>query len=232
MRVVAGPLHPDLELELVREVRQLKTEAPLTSLAIIVPSSALSHYLRRLLVIDAALPLLNVYFLTFHQLALRLYEEGRRRTTSADPPLLPMDDAFFEQLLRSIVRRNLPGLERFRQFGRSAGAWTALWATLQDLNDAMVEPEVALGALEEGVFGSEDAPALRALFYLYAAMREASRALSVGTPEDIASAALEHVPGSPFLARLERLYYYGFYDLTQVQLSLFEAIVASASVTL
>lgn len=233
LRIITGPFHPDLELELVREVRQLKTEAPLAPLAIIVPSSTLSAHLRRVLALEADLPLLNVHFLTFHQLALRLYEEGRRdAATPADPPLLPVDDLFFEQLLRYIVQRDLPGLERFRQFGQTPGIWEAIWATLRDLKDAMVDPAVALHAVEEGLFGAEEAATLQALFRLYASLLEARRALSVGTPEDVASAALEHVAGSPFLFRVERLYYYGFYDLTQVQLSLFEAIAASASVTL
>jgi ATP-dependent helicase/nuclease subunit B len=232
LQIVTGPFHPHLQQALIREVRQFKTDNPLGSLAIIVPSSTLSHYLRRLLVLKAGLSLLNVHFLTFHQLALRLCEAGGPVTGSGTAPVVPGSDLFFEELLRTIVRRNLTGLERFRQFGHSQGAWAALWATLRDLTEAMVDPETARRAVEEGLFGIEDAEPLRALFHLHAAAREACRALGVGTPEDVAAAALERVPDSAVLLRLDRLYYYGFYDLTQVQLALFEAIAASRPVTL
>ncbi len=231
LQVVTGRVHPELEHALVEEIRQLKRDSPLASVAVVVPSSTLSSYLRRLLVRHVG-PLLNVHFLTFHQLSLRLCGTGPRSGESSGPPVLPATERFFEQLLRSIVRRDLSGVERFRHFGRSQSAWAALWATLRDLKDAMLEPATALRAVDEGLFGAEDAPALRALFHLYAAAREGCRALGVGTPEDVTAAALEHTAGSGFLARLDRLYYYGFYDLTQVQLALLEAVSASAPVTL
>ncbi len=243
LRIVTGPFHPDLERALTEEIRRLKETDPLAPFAIVVPSKLLLDRLRRLLVLDAKLPLLNVHFLTFHQLALRLYEEGRGQSAPPDKmpevhaplppaPMLLVEDLFFEQLLRQLVRRPLPGVELLRQFGQTAGTWSALWATVRDLKDAAVDPAVALRAVGEGLFDPEDTPKLQALITLYAAVLESKRVLGVGSADDVAVAATPLASTSRFLSRLQGLCYYGFYDLTQVQLSLFEAVAAKASVTL
>lgn len=234
LRIITGPWHPDLEETLVEEVRQLKASDPIAPLAIVAPSSTLLARLRRLLVLEHALPLLNVHFLTFHQLALRLYEEGRVLADGADPrsPTLLVEDLFFEQLLRQLARREHPSLTQLRLLGEAPGTWEALWATIRDLKDAAVDPAVALGALGEGLFEPEDTPLLQALFLLYAAVLETGRMLGVGTHDDLAAAVTTQVASSRFLARFQRVLYYGFYDLTQVQLSLFEAVVKCAPVTL
>ena len=68
----------------------------------------------------------------------------------------------------------------------------------------------------------------------FAAMRKAGKlaALGVGSADDLAASVLPWVSASPWLSRLARICYYGFYDLTQVQLSLFEAITRAREVTL
>ncbi len=238
LRIITGPFHPDLERSLIEEVRQLKEADPLAPLAIVVPSKLLLNCLRRLLVVEARLSLLNVHFLTFHQLALRLYEEGMVQSPPVDKmseapsPMLLVEDLFFEQLLRQLVRRPLPGVELLRQFGQTAGTWAALWATLRDLKDAAVDPAVARRAVGEGLFELDEAPKLQALITLYAAVLESKRVLGVGLVDDVAIAATPLASTSRFLSRMQRLCYYGFYDLTQVQLSLFEAVVSKANVTI
>ena len=116
LQVVTGPFHPDLELALVEEVRQLKQADPLTPLAVVVPSAALLQHLRELLVLQQGLPLLNVYFLTFHGLALRLSDE---QTMAGDPAetngrLELEEDLFFEYILSRVGSCNLPGVAPLR----------------------------------------------------------------------------------------------------------------------
>ncbi|MGH7254530.1 MAG: hypothetical protein ACREI3_02020, partial [Nitrospirales bacterium] len=111
-------------------------------------------------------------------------------------------------------------------------SWAALWSAIRDLKDAAVDPGVALRAVEEDVFDPQEAPQLRGLFTLYAAVLESSRTLQVGGPDDLAATVLPWVPASPFLKSLRGLCYYGFYDLTQIQLSLFEQVASCAPVTL
>ncbi|MGA6829203.1 PD-(D/E)XK nuclease family protein [Nitrospira sp. NS4] len=230
LRVVTGPFHPHLESALVEQIRLGKSSDPFAPLAVLVPSTQLLDRLRRLLTVEHRLSLLNIHFLTFHQLALRLADEARAGTQIA--PLRVVDDLFFEQLVRHIVHSRLSSLAPLRHIGHSSGTWGALWSTVRDLKDAGVQPAEALRGLNEGYFEKEDQEWLQALFSLHAAIREVGKTLAVGTPDDLAESLIPLVETSPFLRSLRHVLYYGFYDLTQVQLSLFEAVSATVSTTL
>ncbi|WP_447975502.1 PD-(D/E)XK nuclease family protein [Nitrospira sp. Kam-Ns4a] len=230
LRIVTGSFY-GLEPALVDEVWRLKAADPLVPLAIVVPSQPLRSWLRERLVLGHGLSLLNVHFLTFHQLALRLDDERQAGAPEGHGRLTVASDLFFERLLKEIGRRGLPGAEALRLESLPPGGWAALWATLRDLKDAGVDPATALAAVAEGQFGVEDAPKLRGLFTLLAALDAGARALGVGTADDLAAAVIPAVPASRFLAGLGRVLYYGFYDLTQVQLSLLEAVVRAAPAT-
>ncbi len=174
-----------------------------------------------------------MHVLTFHQLALRLWEEHRSLSADAGAAAFHLaDQLFFEQLIRHIVSSRLTALEPFQKLGRSSGIWAALWSTVRDLKDAGVDPDVALRAVREGSFDADDTRWLQALFTLQAAVREVGRELHAGTADDLAAAAIPWVPSSPWLSRLAHVCYYGFYDVTQVQLSLFEAVVKRRPATL
>ncbi len=230
LRVVTGRFHPHLESALVDQIREAKTVDPLASLAVLVPSKPLLDRVRRLLAVERDLSLLNVHFLTFHQLALRLSDEMRSR--SEPTPLQVVDELFFEQLVRHIVRSRLSSLAPLEAIGHSSGTWGALWSTIRDLKDAGVDPTVALRGLGEGYFDKDDEAWLQALFSLHAAVKEVGKTLAVGSPDDLVESLIPFVATSPFLTMLHQAFYYGFYDLTQVQLSFFEAVSNTAPTTL
>ena len=233
LRIVTGPFHPVLERALVEDVRSCKTDDPFAPLAVIVPSISLVEHLKWVLTRRASHAVLNIHFLTFHQLALRLRDDlASVSEASTEPTLQLVDDFFFEQLTRQIVRRKLPGLEPLTRLPNSPGTWKGLWATVRDLKDAVVAPTTALKALTEGVFEEEDRTWLRSLFTLHAAIMEAGRSLGVGSPDDLAASLGRDLSGSSFLNGLHRLFYYGFYDLSQVQLSFFDSVVRVAPTTL
>ncbi|HEX8750088.1 MAG TPA: hypothetical protein VF732_03165, partial [Nitrospira sp.] len=230
-RIVTGPFHPALELALIEEVRSLESGDPFASLAIVVPSTPLADRLKRLLAIESQLSLLNCSIMTFHQFALRLRDD----LFAAGEPLLPIqlvDDFYFEQLVRHVVERKLPGLEMMARLPPAQGTWTALWSTLRDLKDAAVLPSTLLKALTEGLFEKDDCPWLEALFKLEAAILEGSRSLDVGSPDDLLSTLSEALPRSTFFMGLKRICYYGFYDFLQLQLSFLESVTYHAPVTL
>ncbi|NWF72832.1 MAG: hypothetical protein HXY51_07330, partial [Nitrospirae bacterium] len=233
LRIVTGPFHPVLERALVEDLRSCKAEDPFAPLAVIVPSVSLVEHLKQVLTRHEPRAFLNVYVLTFHQLALRLRDDlATVSQASPEPTLQLVDDFFFEQLVRQVVRRELRGFEPFTRLPASPGTWKGLWATVRDLKDAAVTPTIALKAITEGVFEEEDRTWLRSLFTLHAAIMEASRSLGVGSPDDLAASLRQDLSDSPFLKRLQRLFYYGFYDLAQVQLSFFESVVRVAPATL
>lgn len=224
LKVVTGSFHPHLESGFVEHLQLAKAENPFAPVAVLVPSIPLLDRLRRFLTLERRLSLLNVHFLTFHQLALRLADE---MTGTARPaPVRVVDDLFFEQLVRHLVKTRLSGLTGLQQVGHSSGTWRALWSSIRDLKDAGVDPAEARRGVGEGCFGEEDRDWLQALFSLHAAVREVGRALDVGTADDLAESLLPFVQASPFIRSLRHVFYYGFYDLTQIQLSLFEKVTA------
>lgn len=230
LTVITGRFHPSLESALIEYLNQWKSADPLAPVAILVPSHPLLGHVKRLLSRARQRTWLNVNVLTFHQLALRLSDELRGQGQAV--AVRVVDDLFFEQFVRYLVRSRLSGLPPLQHLRHSSGTWTALWSTVRDLKDAGVDPEAAIRGLAEGCFDREETDWLQALFSLYAALKEAGRALEVGTADDLAESLLPFVPSSPFLASLRHVCYYGFYDLTQVQLSLFGAVSAAAPTTL
>jgi ATP-dependent helicase/nuclease subunit B len=230
LKVITGRFHPSLETALIEHLDRLKSEDPFAPLAILVPSRPLLDHLTRLLCLEHRRSWLNVHVLTFHQLALRL--AGEVRPPEAFTPVRVVDDLFFEQLIRYLVRSQLSGLSPLQHLGHSSGTWAALWSSVRDLKDAGVDPAAAICGLTEGCFDKEDTDWLQALFSLHAAVKEVGNTLHVGTADDLAESLLPLVPSSPLVTSFKHIFYYGFYDLTQVQLSLFAAISASAPTTL
>lgn len=233
LRLVTGPFHPTLESRLVDDLHALKSQHPQAALALIVPSDQLRLSLKRLLVKQHGLALLNVHILSFHQLALQLDGERRARggLVGGDRQIDLVTDVFFEHLLKHLGRRGIPHTEALCLDNLPPGAWPALWASLRDVKDATVDSIMALRAVEEGQFTPEDEPKLKGLFTLYAAIRDAASALRVGSPDDLAALVTEYVPESLFLRGLSGVWYYGSYDLTQTQLTLLETLAGSYPVT-
>ena len=233
LRLVTGPFHPVLDCALIEGIRSCKIGNPFAPLAIIVPSASLVEHLKHILTRHEPRAFLNIHFLTFHQLALRL-QDDLASIAEGDPEstLQLVDDFFFEQLVRQIIRRKLSGLEPLTRLPASPGTWKGLWASVRDLKDAVVAPTTALKALMEGVFEEEDRAWLCSLFTLQAAALEASRSLGVGSPDDLAASLCRNLSGSPFLKGLHHVFYYGFYDLSQVQLSFFESVTHVVPATL
>lgn len=110
LRLVTGPFHPTLESRLVDDLRALKSQHPQAALALIVPSDQLRLSLKRLLVKQHGLALLNVHILSFHQLALQLDGERRARggLVGGDRQIDLVTDVFFEHLLKHLGRRGIP----------------------------------------------------------------------------------------------------------------------------
>ena len=230
LRIITGPFHPDLERALVEEVQQLKAADPLDPVAVIVPSDTLKRRLKWLLCVERRLALLDVHFLTFYQLCVRLLQEVGR----FDPSLRP--DFFFTELVHEVLRQGAVSSEaRSSDRGRQAvelsrwsalvdmpGAWGALLATLKDLKDAKVETNQALEALTQSRLDPDQA--VRSLLVLYQKFQEEKARTQGYDHDDLAVQATEQVACSSFLARQRRILYYGFYDLTQIQLDLFQAV--------
>lgn len=234
LRIVTGPFHPDLETALAQEVRQLKAADPFTPLAIVVPSDSLRRRLKWLLCVEQGQALLDVQFLTFYQLAVRLLEEAGSGDRARVRP-----EFVFKELIHHLLGRLAPGSPAWSGLVDMPGAWAALWATMRDLKDAKVDADRVLDALSQNDAaealsrtGSVNPDALRPLFSLYRAFLAQKDLIDAFDQDDLAALAEACVPASAFLRRQHRVLYYGFYDLTQVQLDLLQAVIRVCPATL
>jgi ATP-dependent helicase/nuclease subunit B len=226
MQTIIGPFEPWLENAVVDEIQSYKEQHPLSPLLVLVPSTALRQHLKSVLGRQHQLSFLNVHLLTFHQLSLRLFAE-----TSSKPPEL-CGDLFLEEVLRRLVRTRQPGAEIFAGIEDRAGGCAALWQTLRDLRDGMVDPRFALDAMREDPSAREDGERTRQLLLLFQTLREFCRDKEINDQSDLDITATQRVPASSFLKQFDRIFYYGFYDLTQIQLDFFHAVAQNHPTTL
>ena len=129
MKLFYAPLRA-LEQKFIKYVLSLQS-GPEQGLLILCPSERVVSYLQRLLLKQR--PIIgNITFKTFSQLIAEL----DKQSAVWRKPLLPADQ-FHDYLLKNLLLR--PDLNRYPV---TAGIIGALKASLRDLADAMVDPEV------------------------------------------------------------------------------------------
>jgi len=220
MQTVLGPFHPDLENALVDAISRHKTNDLFSPLLILVPSDLIRRRLKILLSRERGLALLGVQLLTFHQLSLRFNSECGGTPTELH------SDLFLEEALRQIIRTGQPGAEPFAGIEDRAGGCAALWQTLRDLRDGLVDPVLALTALGEGHFSQRTGERTSQLLALVQTLQKFCAEQGIEDLSDLVRRAAEQAPASPFLQQFREIFYYGFYDLTQIQLDFFRAVAS------
>ena len=226
MQTVLGPFHPYLENALVDEILQYKGADPFRPLLILLPSDSLRCHLKMILSRQRRLSLLNVHLLTFFQLSSRLCAEG-----SCDTPKL-RDDLFLEEVVRRLIRARQAGAEAFAGIEERLGGCAALWQTLRDLRDAGVDPQLGLEGLREGQVGRSAHEHSSHILVLLQTLLRFCELKAIHTNSELDQWATAQVPGSPFLRQFGQIFYYGFYDLTQIQIDLFHAVAQNYPATL
>jgi ATP-dependent helicase/nuclease subunit B len=189
MKTILGPFHPHLENALVGEIRGQKADNPLLPMLILVPSDSLRRRLKILLTREQNLSLVNLQLLTFYQLSSRLSSE----VNGVNLPVL-RDDLFLEEVLRQIIRTKQPGTEAFAGIEERAGGCAALWQTLRDLRDGMVEPSVVLEALREGHFATRTSETTSHLLALLQTLRLFCKEKGIVDHSDLDKLTTERAP--------------------------------------
>jgi ATP-dependent helicase/nuclease subunit B len=210
MLIKTGSFHPELEDALLEDLAASGRPGEIVPLAVVVPSVHVRRYLKEVITRELGRSLLGVHLLTFHGLALRMAQEGGEHSLEPAPPRA------LEALIALLLGQgDYP--ERLRGLRETSGGGRALRRTLRALGEARVPP---------------DPKAKDPLLRLYADYERARRERGLGTPADVTVRATSVSSKSPFLASLRHLFYYGFYDLTQVQLDFLEAVAAARPATL
>lgn len=224
LHVVTGLFQPDLEQALASDFRSF-TAPPSPPCLILVPSESLRAHLKWTFCIEKGLPLFNVHLLTFHQLAARLLEEQGRQVTGR-----LRGESFFREWVHQRLRKRDTDFAGLNELASMPGGWAALWATLKDLKDARVDADAVLEAFGQSPFSADRR--LQAVIRLYRTWCEDQDHHSLYDHDDVAVLALDLVSESSWLRQQARIFYYGFYDLTQGQLDLFQTIVRQHPATL
>jgi len=217
LHVVTGPLYCNLEDTLAENLQSYRAQSPITPLTIVVPSEYVRLRLQWALCAERDLPLFHVHVLTFYQLALRLQEEQGGTPTSG-----LRSDSFFHQWMHSLLQRRNATLPELARLVEMPGAWAALWSTIKDLKDGAVDAALAREALKQS--GLDHDPICQSVLKLYDWFLQEQQQIQVFDHDDAARMACTGVASSSFLAEQGQVWYYGFYDLTQVQLDLFHAV--------
>ncbi|MGE0473996.1 MAG: PD-(D/E)XK nuclease family protein [Nitrospirales bacterium] len=231
--LLTGSFYPSLETSLVESVRLFKADDIQVPLAIIVPSDVMRRRVQWVLCVEQGLSLFDVSFLTFHQLALRLHAERAlldRSVDSSATPLELVDDRWYEWMVPWLLGQLGLSFGSEGSLDRSRGMRQAIWRTIRDLQEGQVDPEVGSRAIQEGMFENPSRERLSHVFSIQAAVGQWSRHLNVGLPDDLAQSILPWVSHSSLISRWSHIFYYGFYDLTQVQLSLLEEVARARPV--
>ena len=221
LNVVHGPF-TDLEGAFVARLRALAVEGG--PILIAAPSRRLADRLQRLACVEGGLSLLDVHFHTFYSLAAALADE------SGGPPGLLVGDPVFHDAVVDSLLEGAGAL--FGGAERPKALASAVRASLRDLTDAGVS---ALDLAER--FGPSLVPAgelarLKALLALSMAYEGRLSELGVLSPSGLTRHAASLCEGSPLLGRFRHALYYGFYDLTGLQLEFFEAVCERVPATL
>jgi ATP-dependent helicase/nuclease subunit B len=226
MQTILGPFHPYLETALVDEILQYKRDDPFRPLLILLPSDSLRRHLKIVLSRERRLSLLNVHLLTFFQLSSRLCAEE-----SSDAPEL-RDDLFIEEIVRRLVRARQAGAAAFAGIEERLGGCAALWQTLRDLRDAGVDSQVGLEGLCEGQSGRSTHEHAADVLVFLQTLLHFCEVKAIRTQSELDQWATARVPRSSFLGQFGQVFYYGFYDLTQIQIDLFHAVAQNYPATL
>ncbi len=225
MQIILGPFHPQLEDAFIEKIKAFKRPDPLKPLLILVPSDSLRRYLMRILTLKHGLSLINVSLMNFNQLSKTLYEAV---APAADLRL--HDNLFFEEMLYLLLQKS--GRD-FSELCVSEGGVDALWQTLHDLKEGLLDPDIAIQALKEGHFGPwAMRGGLPRLFKLYRELTKICEKQQIFDYGEIARRAKDAVSNSDFLKSFDAIFCYGFYDLTQVLIDLVHEIAKSYPTTL
>ncbi len=226
MQTILGPFHPYLENAIVDEILTRKKADALCPLLVLVPSEALRRHLKQLLSGHHKLSLINLHLLTFYQLSARLFAEVH----GSLPEL--RDDLFLEEVVRQLVRTRQAGAEIFAGIEDRAGGCAALWQTLRDLRDGLVDPQNALEASHEGHLARKSGERTEQLLRLLQGLLSFCDGHEIQNHSDLDKFGARQAAASPFLRQFQRIFYYGFYDLTQIQLDGFQAVAKNYPTTL
>lgn len=227
LNIYLGNYHPDLEESLFHHISEIKKADIYSQIAVVTPSEHIRKRIKTLLAAERGMSLIGVHFHTFHALSLKLYEEKYGLTSHTI-----CDDFFFAEMIRKILFMGNEGTRLFSHFTQTPEGCMAIRRTIRELREARVEPENIMDGISEGLFCQDDSEKLAALLTVYREFLRIKSGKGIIDYSDLPDLSAGVVPVSAYLKRFSGIIYYGFYDLTQVQFDLLQAIARDYPVTM
>lgn len=204
-----GDFQPVLETALIERVREAKARDPLAAVVVVVPSNLLRVYLRRRLAEAGAH--LGVRIESLSGLVEEFAFPERVRSGLAKMPTLA------PRLFAEAAIAQMPEVSSFAPLRRMPGFPGRLAATIRDLRDAAITPEMVLACAES--------PKQRDLAALYAEFEQRRCAARLADDaENLALAAAGVKTHDRFGADVT-LVIHGFYDFVTLQQRFVEALL-------
>ena len=224
LHVVTGLFHPDLEQALASDLRSFTVAHPVAPCLILVPSEVYAPTSNGASVLRSA-SLFQRSSLDVSPIGVA--GVGRTRPSGRRPSPTRV---LFSRMGASTAAQAREDLVGLNELASMPGGWAALWATLKDLKDARVDAGAVLEAFSQTPFSTDRR--LQSVIRLYQAWCDDQSRHSLYDHDDVAVLALDLVSASSWLRQQTHIFYYGFYDLTQGQLDLFQTIVRQYPATL
>jgi ATP-dependent helicase/DNAse subunit B len=213
--ITLGPIR-ELEDALFARIEALKADDPLRPIAVVTASNHQLKYLQEQTA-RRDLTLFHMHWLTFFGLA--------RTLTSEQPPegTFEPHGVFYEELAEAAVKRTAESSDRLARMVGFSGLSAGLKGSFQDLREAEVDAAVLYEAVQDNLFEGIQTGVLNEVALGYRLFTELARTFNVYDATDLTLAAVEAASEHPFLEKTAILYY-GFYDLTGVQMQFMKAV--------
>ncbi|HOW28183.1 MAG TPA: PD-(D/E)XK nuclease family protein [Elusimicrobiota bacterium] len=220
LRVYCSPHQRRLERMLIEKINESRAGLS-RRLVIVTPSRVGADSLQRRLSLENGLSVLNVRFHTMVSLSLELTETFRR------PDEVIIGDPLFHD---QVIDRLIPDRRRGSS-SHPRGLAAAYRMSVRELEDAGVQPDTVLERLEDLSLDEEDRDRLASLLRIQKRYGAELRRLSVRSVTDILRLAVRAIESKSFKNRPQDSYYfYGFHDMTGLQIDLFQALSARCPV--
>ncbi len=214
-RIITGEYRPHLEAALLEEARPLVKADPPAPGLVVVPTNSLGLHLSRYLATELG-GHADLRFMTLLDLARRLGEKslaGKRAS--------PLPESADLLLLRRIIDEYLD--ERadsyFAGVASTAGFLKALLAAVTDLKEGLLTPDDLEKAASASALRRTAGGKVEELVRLWRRYEERKSGAGFYDRSDLMAEAESSIDGDRWFSSLEKLVFYGFYDLNPIQRS-------------
>ncbi len=233
LEIEVGPFHTSLEDRFCQFIKDFKHNDQSCPIAVVSPSSWMTNRLKELSVKALNGMAFNIHFWTFQHLAMDLYRESVPKDSTAISHTL-----FYEKLLLDVIDSHSDISMEFKTFAKnSIPTARAIYSAIRDMRDATIDPNILVEALRESknnirdprgadsvIFTEFEQKKLNEIVKLYRAYCSRLKELRIHDPADVMMIAARVAPESKLLKDLRAIVWYGFYDVTQSQWDLVDAV--------